>query len=364
MGARVRLTDVSKRYHDTLALRSLSLEVEPGEVLTILGPSGSGKTTTLMLLAGIIAPTSGRIEIGERDVTALPAYRRDIGVVFQSYALFPHLSVFENVAFPLHRRGVARRQIDVDVQRALELVQLGDLGRRHVKQLSGGQQQRVALARALVFRPSLLLMDEPLGALDRQLREQMQLEIKHITAAVGITAIYVTHDQEEALTLSDRIAVLRGGALEQVDTPEALYNTPASRFVADFLGQTNILEGEVLGESPDGPRVRTLEGLELVLGAGRRVAPGPIAVSVRPERIRLARVSDAPATGRRPSLRTMGKVMDRIFAGAVVKYRVAVSGRQLLACVPNDGSGVKEGDEVEVSFMPDDAHVLVPGEGS
>jgi spermidine/putrescine ABC transporter ATP-binding subunit len=358
MGARVRLTNVSKRYGDTVALRELDLEVEPGEVLTILGPSGSGKTTTLMLLAGIVRPTAGRLEIGGKDITDLPPYRRDIGVVFQSYALFPHLSVFENVAFPLRRRGVARAQIAGDVQQALELVQLGGLGARGVKQLSGGQQQRVALARALVFRPALLLMDEPLGALDKQLREQMQIEIKHITDAVGITAIYVTHDQEEALTLSDRIAVLRGGVLEQIGTPEELYNAPRTRFVAGFVGHTNLVEGEVIAGTGAASRVRTPDGLDIELDARVRPARGPVALSVRPERIRLAPAAAPAPAGEALGLRAMGKVTDRIFAGGVVKYRVAVNSRHFLVCTGNDGADVRPGDEVALSWRPDDVHVV------
>ena len=212
MAAHVRLTDVSKRYHEAIVLHSLDLVVETGEVLTILGPSGSGKTTTLMLLAGIIQPTSGRIEIAGKDVTALPPYRRDIGVVFQNYALFPHLSVFDNVAFPLRRRGVARRQIAADVEQALALVHLEGLGGRHIKQLSGGQQQRVALARALVFRPALLLMDEPLGALDALTRARLQDEIVEIWRREKQTVVLVTNDVDEAILLADRIVPLDPGA--------------------------------------------------------------------------------------------------------------------------------------------------------
>jgi putative spermidine/putrescine transport system ATP-binding protein len=358
MAAHVRLSDVSKRYQDVMALHHLDLEVEAGEVLTILGPSGSGKTTTLMLLAGIIQPTSGRIEIGGNDVTALPPYRRDIGVVFQSYALFPHLSVFDNVAFPLRRRGVPRRQIAAEVEQALALVHLERLGGRHIKQLSGGQQQRVALARALVFRPALLLMDEPLGALDKQLREQMQIEIRHITQAVGITAIYVTHDQEEALTLSDRIAVLRAGRLEQVGTPETLYDAPATRFVAEFVGHTNLLEGEVVGEEGGAPQMRTAEGLELRLARHAPVSRGRVVVSMRPERIRLMRAADV-VTGAEPfGGRAMGKVTDRIFAGGIVKYRVDVNGRPILVCMANPGVEVREGDQVVLFWTADDAHVV------
>jgi len=360
VGAQVRLERVSKRYADTVVLHELSLDVAPGEVLSILGPSGAGKTTTLMLLAGIVPVTSGRIEIGGRDVTALPAHRRDIGVVFQSYALFPHLSVFDNVAFPLRRRGVRRRELVEQVQQALELVQLSGLGRRHVKQLSGGQQQRVALARALVFRPALLLMDEPLGALDRQLREQMQVEIKRITEAVGITAIYVTHDQEEALTLSDRVAVLRSGRLQQVGTPEALYDTPATRFVAEFVGQANLLDAQVVETTAAGPRARTTEGLQIALPPGTPISRCSIVLCIRPERLRLM-----PTAGSEDgALRAIGKVADRVFAGGVVKYRVALNGRTLLVVAPNDGRGPQRGDEVTLTCARDDVHVITEEENA
>jgi spermidine/putrescine ABC transporter ATP-binding subunit len=364
IGARVRLERVSKRYADTVVLHELSLDIAPGEVLSILGPSGAGKTTTLMLLAGIVPVTSGRIEIGGRDVTALPAHRRDIGVVFQSYALFPHLSVFDNVAFPLRRRGVRRRELDGQVQQALELVQLGGLDRRHVKQLSGGQQQRVALARALVFRPALLLMDEPLGALDRQLREQMQIEIKRITEAVGITAIYVTHDQEEALTLSDRVAVLRSGRLQQVGTPEALYDAPATRFVAEFVGQTNLLDAEVVDTTATAPRVRTTEGLQIGLAPGTPASRRSVVLCIRPERLRLTPVTAGTPGSEDGALRALGKVADRVFAGGVVKYRVAVNGRSWLVVAPNDGRGPQRGDEVVLTCALEDVHVIAEEENA
>jgi putative spermidine/putrescine transport system ATP-binding protein len=305
-----------------------------------------------MLLAGIIQPTSGRIEIGNKDITGLPAFKRDIGVVFQSYALFPHMTVFENVAFPLRRRSVSRQQLQSDVDKALELVQLRGLGARHIRELSGGMQQRVALARALVFRPALLLMDEPLGALDKQLREHMQVEIKQITRAVGITTIYVTHDQEEALTLSDRIAVLRRGVLEQLGSPETLYNAPATRFVAEFVGNTNIIEGDVTHEMNGHPVLRSTHGLHIRLPR-TCVARGPVAVSIRPERIRFGASPGADCAAQ-----VQGRISDRIFAGGIVKYRVAVDGFNLFVCTGNDGAGARPGDEVALSWRPEDAHVL------
>jgi putative spermidine/putrescine transport system ATP-binding protein len=241
----VRLDGVSKWYGAHAAVHNVSLGVRNGEFLTLLGPSGSGKTTTLMMIAGFAAPTEGRIVIAGRDVTDAPPHRRDIGVVFQSYALFPHLSVLRNVAFPLEARGVPRREIEPRVRKALELVKLGELADRYPAQLSGGQQQRVALARAFVFEPPLLLMDEPLGALDKKLREHMQVELLKLKSQLSATIIYVTHDQEEALVMSDRIVVMAAGTIQQIGTPEELYRRPANRFVADFIGEANILDGVV-----------------------------------------------------------------------------------------------------------------------
>src|SRR5512132_1690651 len=242
-----------------MALDTLTLEVEQGEFVTLLGPSGSGKTTTLMMIAGFEEPTAGEILVSGEPVVHRPAYRRNIGVVFQSYALFPHMTVAANVAYPLRMRNVGRDEIRRRVAAALDLVQLVALGGRYPGQLSGGQQQRVALARALVFEPPLLLMDEPLGALDKKLREDLQLEIKRIQREVGVSVIYVTHDQSEALTMSDRIAIMRGGRLEQYAAAEELYERPATRFVAEFVGEATLLPARV--ESADAG------GAVLVLGA-------------------------------------------------------------------------------------------------
>ncbi len=232
----VRLVGVSKRYGNLTAVRDVTLDVRAGEFLTLLGPSGSGKTTTLMMLAGFATPSAGEIFVDGRNVTREPAHRRDIGVVFQSYALFPHLNVARNVAFPLEIRKRPRKEINAKVRAALDLVQLGDLAHRYPNELSGGQQQRVALARAIVFQPPLLLMDEPLGALDKKLREHMQIELVKIKSCLNVTVIYVTHDQEEALVMSDRVVVMADGRIQQVGRPEELYQRPANRFVADFIG--------------------------------------------------------------------------------------------------------------------------------
>ena len=238
-GASVALTDLEKRFDRTNAVDGVSLDVRSGEFLTLLGPSGSGKTTTLMMIAGFETPTAGDIAIDGKSVVAMPPYRRNIGMVFQSYALFPHLTVADNIGFPLKQRGVPKDERARLVAEALELVHLPGYGSRYPRQLSGGQQQRVAVARAVVFKPRLLLMDEPLGALDKQLRENLQLEMRHLHADLGITFIYVTHDQEEALTMSDRIAVMNDGKVAQVGRPEDLYDRPTSRFVAGFIGESN-----------------------------------------------------------------------------------------------------------------------------
>ncbi len=272
-------------------VHDLSLVVAKGEFLTLLGPSGSGKTTTLMMLAGFERPDGGEILLDGAPITRLPAHKRNIGVVFQSYALFPHMSVAENVAFPLQVRGISRSSQRERVTRAIDMVRLSGLADRLPAQLSGGQQQRVALARALVFEPRLVLLDEPLGALDRALREEMQAEIRHLHAALGVTMLYVTHDQAEALRLSDRIAVLAAGRLRQVGTPQTLYETPQDAFVAGFLGESNFLPGEVVEVEDDIALVRLdcgalAEALAGALHAGERCQ-----VAVRPERIAVAGIA-------------------------------------------------------------------------
>ena len=282
---------VSKRYDSVVAVDALDLSLRTGEFLTLLGPSGSGKTTTLMVVAGLQQPDAGSITLNGVSVARLPPYRRDVGMVFQSYALFPHMTVRRNVAFPLEMRGLPKAEIARLVDEALTLVKLPDHGDRLPKQLSGGQQQRVALARAMVYRPALLLMDEPLGALDKKLREQLQLEIKRVHRERGISVLYVTHDQEEALTMSDRIAVFNRGRIEQIGTPEELYDRPATRFVASFIGNTNFLPGHLLGK------------------AG-------VTVAVRPERIVLGPPREGALTG---------TITDVIFLGTARKYVVRLA---------------------------------------
>jgi len=269
-------------------VRGVSLDIRSGEFLTLLGPSGSGKTTTLMLIAGFETPTAGDIAIDGHSVVALPPHKRNIGMVFQNYALFPHLTVAENIGFPLKQRGIDRATRARLVAESLDLVRLPGYQARYPRQLSGGQQQRVALARSIVFHPRLLLMDEPLGALDKQLRESLQLEMRRLHADLGITFIYVTHDQEEALTMSDRVAVMHEGLIAQVGTPEDLYDRPCDRFVASFIGESNFLPGVVRGRE-NGMVVADCGGSMLRAMAQTRLSPGEtVTLATRPERIRFA----------------------------------------------------------------------------
>lgn len=309
------LEGVGKRYGAQVAVDSLDLTLRRAEFVTLLGPSGSGKTTTLMMVAGLQQPDTGTIRLNGASVADLPPYRRDIGMVFQHYALFPHMTVRRNVGFPLEMRRIPREEIAKLVDEALELVRLPGLGDRLPKELSGGQQQRVALARALVYRPALLLMDEPLGALDRKLREQLQLEIKRVHRERGISVLYVTHDQEEALTMSDRIAVFDHGRIQQIGAPEELYDRPSTRFVASFIGDTNLVSGRAVAAADGVCEVETLAGrvrasVRRPVGAGASVV-----VAVRPERVSLASDGEGLA----------GIVTDVIFVGTARKYAVRLN---------------------------------------
>ncbi|WGF86587.1 ABC transporter ATP-binding protein [Marinivivus vitaminiproducens] len=332
----VRFDRVQKTYDGkALIVRDLNLDIAPGEFLTLLGPSGSGKTTSLMMLAGFEQPTDGHIYLAGRPIDRLPPHKRDIGVVFQNYALFPHMTVGENLAFPLSVRGRSKSEIEARVKRALDMVRLSPLHDRRPAQLSGGQQQRVAVARALVFEPKLVLMDEPLGALDKQLREEMQLEVKHIHERVGVTVVYVTHDQSEALTMSDRIAVFNDGVIQQCAAPRELYERPATAFVASFLGENNRLPGRI--ESLQGGLARVvLDVGGHILADPVGVSPGdPTVVSVRPERISLGRPEgDAVNT-------LSARVIETIYHGDHLRLRLAL-GEQVAAGDP-DGFTVKLG---------------------
>lgn len=358
-GASVRVSDLVKDYGTVRAVDHVSLEIRPSEFMALLGPSGSGKTTILMTIAGFERPTAGRIEIGDRRIDQVPPHRRGIGMVFQKYALFPHMSVAANLAFPLEMRGVPRDARRALIDEALRLVRLEGYGDRQPNQLSGGQQQRVALARALVYRPPVLLMDEPLGALDRKLREELQLELRELQRTVGATALYVTHDQSEALTMADRVAVIHQGTLRQVGSPTELYERPTSAFVASFIGETNLIDG-TLAEAGALATVRT-QGDQLVrvaIDPGTSLAAGEaVRVGVRPERLRLTRgvvAGDAPDG-------LAGTVSQVVYLGDAVRYQVAIPGGPVVQVkVPvADDAGYRQGDAVVASFRPPDARLFV-----
>jgi putative spermidine/putrescine transport system ATP-binding protein len=323
----VRFVGIGKTYDGVVrVVDALDLDIERGEFLTLLGPSGSGKTTTLMLLAGFETPTSGEILLEGRPLSRVPPHQRNIGMVFQNYALFPHMTVAENIAFPLSVRGLPAPDIARRVERALGMVQLAGFGARRPAQLSGGQQQRVAVARALVFEPKLILMDEPLGALDKQLREQMQFEIRALHQRLGVTMVYVTHDQAEALTMSDRIAVFHRGKIQQLDTPEQMYENPRNAFVARFIGENNRLEGQ-LESVADG---RCTVRLASALIEGTLVEPvgdgAAVTVSLRPERVQI-RTAEHTIDGH-SGCRLAGSLREIIYLGDHVRVRVVLTGNQ------------------------------------
>ena len=359
----VRFEKVQKSYDgEILVVKDLNLDIAKGEFLTMLGPSGSGKTTCLMMLAGFETATHGQIYLGEHPINDVPPHKRGIGMVFQNYALFPHMSVGENLAFPLEVRNMGKSDIEAKVKRTLDMVELGAFANRMPAQLSGGQQQRVAVARALVFEPELILMDEPLGALDKQLREQMQYEIKHIHERLGVTVVYVTHDQAEALTMSDRIAVFNDGIIQQLSSPEDLYERPQNSFVAQFIGENNKLFGEIK-EVSDNVCTIELEGgggtvKALAINADKKGARTTL--SLRPERIEIN-----PDQGSVPNV-LEGKIEELIYLGDHVRTRMSVSGNSdFIVKVPNihDQKLLKEGETALVGWMTDDCRALdaLPG---
>ncbi|WP_258600251.1 ABC transporter ATP-binding protein [Mesorhizobium sp. AR10] len=353
----VKFSGIQKTYDgETLVVKNLNLDIARGEFLTMLGPSGSGKTTTLMMLAGFEVPTRGHIYLEGRSISGMPPHKRNIGMVFQNYALFPHMTVEENLAFPLKVRKLGKSEIEARIKVALNMVRLSVQGKRRPGQLSGGQQQRVALARALVFEPKLVLMDEPLGALDRQLREEMQLEIKHIHEDLGITVVYVTHDQSEALTMSDRIAVFNDGIIQQVAAPAELYERPQNRFVAQFIGENNQLHGKVVAlhdttctvEIPGAGNVQALAvSVDMV---GRLTV-----LSLRPERVKLN-----PTPGSLPNVFS-ARVTEVIYLGDHVRARMSVCGRDdFVLKLPNSDGGahVQPGAAITVGWRTEDCRAL------
>jgi spermidine/putrescine transport system ATP-binding protein len=350
--ADVRLDRVTKRFDDVIAVDDVSLEIERGSFFAMLGPSGCGKTTTLRMIGGFEEPTAGTIYLGVDPVTGRPPYKRDVNTVFQSYALFPHLSLFENVAFGLRRRGVRGGDVRGRVTEILRLVGLSGMEKRKPRQLSGGQQQRVALARALVNKPRVLLLDEPLGALDLKLRKQMQLELKAIQHDVGITFVHVTHDQEEAMTMADRIAIMNGGHIEQLGTPTELYEQPQTAFVAGFLGISNLLPGTV--SAMDG--VRLEDGTVVrVPQEALRGRTGRVAVGVRPEKIRLGHVEEN---------RLSGRLLETAYVGVATQYVLETRAGNVSVYVQNSEPGTREESPSQISWSPDSTFVVDSMEGA
>lgn len=350
----LRFHNVQKTYDgQQLVVKNLNLSIEKGEFLTLLGPSGSGKTTCLMMLAGFEMPTKGQILLENKPLHNLPPHKRDIGMVFQNYALFPHMTVAENLAYPLKIRKFAKAKIAEKVKKALAMVQLNNLASRYPAQLSGGQQQRIALARALVFEPQLVLMDEPLGALDKQLREQMQLEIRHLHKELGVTIVFVTHDQSEALTMSDRVAVFNDGIIQQIDTPQKLYEHPCNAFVAHFIGENNELSGMVVAIEGDKCRIKLANNSFVTARMGMALQIGrAVSLSIRPERVILAQAENNCLTG---------IIEELIYLGDHVKVRLTViDNHQFIAKVPITAlqSHWLAGATVPVSWYGQDACAL------
>ena len=351
------LSSVTKRFGSFTAVDDLDLTVPEGSFFALLGPSGCGKTTTLRMVAGLEEPTVGSIHLGGDDITSLRPYKRPVNTVFQSYALFPHLSISENVAFGLRRRKV--KDIKKQVGEMLELVELAPYASRRPAQLSGGQQQRVALARALINRPQVLLLDEPLGALDLKLRRQMQIELKRIQTEVGITFVHVTHDQEEAMTMADTIAVMNGGVIEQMGHPLDLYENPATTFVSNFLGQSNLVGGQVLERTPDSVLI-DVHGSKLVAPASRaRSSEGDVWVGVRPEKVFLAAAESETDDG--SNLLAGGVVTDVSYVGVSTQYLVRQAwGQELMVFEQNTGArdSFRAGDRVDLHWMPSHTFLL------
>jgi spermidine/putrescine transport system ATP-binding protein len=358
-GGDVALVELTKHFNDVVAVDSISLHVEPGEFFSLLGPSGCGKTTTLRMIAGFEQPSSGQILLDGVDVAGTPPYKRNVNTVFQSYALFPHLRVFDNVAFGLRRAGVEKNEVRRRVGEALAQVELTGMERRKPSQLSGGQQQRVALARVLILRPAVVLLDEPLGALDAKIRRTLQLELKALQEDVGLTFIYVTHDQEEALTMSDRLAVISAGKVEQLGPPKRVYEEPETTFVADFLGISNLLSGTASGESATDCRVRVGE-FELRASGGNVAARGETKLLIRPERVRLE-PHDSSGENRVP-----GMVERVVYRGSSNQVFVRLpNGDRVQALVQNvgDGPAYEGGDPVRV-YLPAEAMRVLADTGT
>jgi spermidine/putrescine transport system ATP-binding protein len=355
----VQLVELVKRFGEFTAVAGISLQMPPGEFFSLLGPSGCGKTTTLRMIAGFERPSDGQILLDGVDVAQVPPHKRNVNTVFQSYALFPHLSVEENVAFGLRYQKASKQETTQRVGRALELVQLGAFAKRRPGQLSGGQQQRVALARALILGPAVLLLDEPLGALDAKLRKGLQIQLKALQEEVGITFIYVTHDQEEALTMSDRIAVMSQGQVEQVGAPKEIYEHPLTAYVADFLGVSNLMEAEAKGQAAGGCRVRIGE-FELVAGEGESDTLGASKITVRPERVNLE------AAGTTGENRVPGMVERVVYVGSILQVFITLApGQRIQAWIQNEGGVVPYASGTAVAVhLPREALRVLPDTGT
>ena len=356
----VHFDAVQKSYDgETLVVKDLNLEIGTGEFVTLLGPSGSGKTTCLMMLAGFEPATHGEIFLNGQPINNVPPHKREIGMVFQNYALFPHMTVWENLAFPLQVRKLSKSDIDSKITRALDMVQMREFGGRRPAQLSGGQQQRIALARALVFEPQLVLMDEPLGALDKQLREHMQFEIKHIHENLGVTVVYVTHDQSEALTMSNRVAVFNDGVIQQLSTPDVLYEEPENSFVAQFIGENNKLQGTIKALRNDGLcDVEIEDGTQVeALAVNVGDVGDKTTLSLRPERVEIN-----PEEGATPN-RLQGRIEELIYLGDHIRTRMSVAGHDdFVVKVPNTHGHkiIKKGETATVGWASQDCRALDP----
>ena len=360
MSYQLELHNVFKLFGSVKAVDDVSLNIEHGEFLTLLGPSGSGKTTTLNMIAGFEIPTRGDILLENEDITTVAPNRRGIGMVFQNYALFPHMTVYDNIAFPLKMRKIAADKIRTMTRETLELVKLPGFDPRYPHQLSGGQQQRIALARAIVFQPQILLMDEPLGALDKKLRDHMRLEIKHLQESLNITVIYVTHDQEEALTMSDRIAIMNEGQIVQIDTPVELYESPANLFVADFIGESNFLQGRVAETKSDRTAIEIRQGIKVWVRKSSQMESGEeISVAVRPEKIQiLASEQDGP---NEIVNRFTGRIEEIVYLGEAKIYRVSLAPDVIIEAKVQSGPGTQKyntGDKIVVGWQTRDGLAL------
>jgi spermidine/putrescine transport system ATP-binding protein len=355
-GGEVQLVDLVKRFSEVTAVAGINLDMPPGEFFSLLGPSGCGKTTTLRLIAGFERPDEGQILLDGVDMVQTPPHKRNVNTVFQNYALFPHLTVAENVGFGLRYKDISKQGAKKKIADALELVRLSGFERRRPSQLSGGQQQRVALARALILNPAVLLLDEPLGALDAKLRKALQIELKALQEEIGITFVYVTHDQEEALTMSDRLAVMSNGQVEQIGSPSEVYEEPDTAYVADFLGVSNLMDAAADGLDADAHARVRLGEFELAAGQGDTDARGPVKIVIRPERVRL---EESGATGQN---RVPGMVERVVYVGSIMQVIVHLApGQSLQAWVQNTGQGLPyaQGHPVAVHLPPGALRVLM-----